>query len=532
MKDEMKGPGVSLVGAGPGDPGLITVRGMRRLAAADVVLYDHRVHERLLRLARADAERIDVGPAAPRAMEQDAISMLIAEKAREGKAIVHLKWGDPFFFDSGGKEALFLHEQGIAFEVIPGIPAGLAAPSYAGVPVTYPGGGDALTFVRGGEGETDELPHVDWGRLAALDGTIVCYAGARQLAGVLKNLLAHGRPETDSVALIFDGTLPDQRTLEGTLGELAVAVASDPPSKASILVVGPVARLREHLRWFDDRPLFGRRIVVTRSREQSLELIELLEELGAEPIAAPAIRIAPPLDVEAVDRAIAELARFDWLIFTSANGVDHFMHRILEGPGDVRDLKGVRICTVGPSTAGRLNRFGIKVDLMPAEFRADAILDALGTQGPIAGQRFLLPRGDIARDMLGDELRKAGAAEVMELTAYRTLHDAGSRNGDPDIYRMLLDRKIDAVTFTSASTVRNFVKMLGEEPAADLLKDTVVASIGPVTAEAAQMLGISTTVMPAQYTIPALVESLVEHFRGRGSEARGQVPEARGQLRS
>jgi uroporphyrinogen III methyltransferase/synthase len=517
----VKKPFVSLVGAGPGDPGLITMRGVRRLAAADVVLYDHRVHERLLRLARPDAERIDVGPAAPRAMEQDAISMLILEKAREGKSIVHLKWGDPYFFDSGGKEALFLHEHGIPFEVIPGVPAGLGAPSYAGVPVTYPGGGDLLTFVRGGEGETDELPQVDWARLAPLDGTIVCYAGARQLPGVLRQLLAHGRAENDSAALIFDGTLPEQRTIEGTLVEIATQMASEPPAHPAILVVGAVAALRQHLRWFDERPLFGRRIVVTRSREQSAEMVEMLEELGAEPIQAPAIRIAPPLDLEAMDRVITQIDTFDWLIFTSANGVDHFMQRVLEGPGDVRDLKGVRICTVGPSTAGRLNRFGIKINLMHAEFRAEAILDALRVQGPIAGQRFLLPRADIARDVLGDELRRAGAAEVVELTAYRTLQEAGSRDGDPDIYRMLLDRKIDAVTFTSASTVSNFVKMLGEEPAADLLKDTVVASIGPVTAEAAQVLGISTTVMPSQYTIPALVEALVEHFRGRRSEAGG-----------
>jgi uroporphyrinogen III methyltransferase/synthase len=512
-------PVVSLVGAGPGDPGLITVRGMRRLAAADVVLYDHRVHERLLRLARADAERIDVGPAAPRPMQQDAISMLIVEKAREGKSIVHLKWGDPYFFDSGGKEALFLHEQGTPFEVIPGVPAGIGSATYAGVPITYPGGADVLTFVRGGEGETDDLPQVDWSRLASLDGTIACYAGARQIAGMIGHLLSHGRPESEAAALIFDGTLPEQRTMDGSLGEIAVRVGHEPPDRAAILVVGAVAGLRQYLRWFDDRPLFGRRIVVTRSREQSGELVELLEELGAEPIQAPAIRVAPPSDLEAVDRAIAQIGSFDWLIFTSANGVDHFMHRVLEGPGDVRDLKGVRICTVGPSTSARLQRFGIKVDLTPAEFRAEAILDALRADGAIAGQRFLLPRADIARDLLGDELRKAGAGEVVELTAYRTVQDAGSRDGDPDIYRMLLDRKIDAVTFTSASTVRNFVRMLGEEPAADLLKDTVIASIGPVTAEAAQVLGIPTTVMPSQYTIPALVEALVEHFRGHRSEA-------------
>jgi uroporphyrinogen III methyltransferase/synthase len=519
----VKKPCVYLVGAGPGDPGLISLRGMRRLASADVVLYDHRVHERILRLASPNAERIDVGPAAPRAMEQEAISMLILEKAREGKAIAHLKWGDPYFFDSGGKEALFLHEHGIPFEVIPGVPAGIGALSYAGVPVTYPGGGDLLTFVRGGEGESDELPQVDWAKLAALEGTIVCYAGARQLPGVIGHLLAKGRSEQESAALVFDGTLPEQRTIDGTLGEIAIAIAQDPPDRAAILVVGAVAALRQHLRWFDDRPLFGKRIVVTRSREQAGELVDMLEELGADPIQAPAIRIAPPADLEPLDQAAAQIGSFNWVIFTSANAVDRFMERLLEGPGDVRSLNGVRICTVGPSTAARLQRFGIKVDLTPAEFRGDAILDALRGCGPIAGKRFLLPRADIAREMLADELRKAGAAEVVEVTAYRTVQDAGSRNGDPDIYRMLLDRRIDAVTFTSASTVRNFVRMLGEEPAADLLKDTVVASIGPVTAEAAQVLGISTTVMPAQYTIPALVEALVEHFRGQGPEPRGQV---------
>jgi uroporphyrinogen III methyltransferase / synthase len=517
----MKKPCVCLVGAGPGDPGLISVRGMRRLASADVVLYDHSVQERLLRLARPDAERIDVGPAAPRPMQQDAISMLLVEKAREGKAVVRLKWGDPYVFDSGGKEALFLHEQGIPFEVIPGIPAGLGAATYAGIPATYPGGGDLLTFVRGAEGESGELPVVDWARLAATDGTIICYASPRQLPDMLSQLVAHGRAPSDAAALIVHGTLPGQRTIQGTIEELSRAIAADPPREGVILVVGAVAALREHLRWFDERPLFGRRIVVTRSREQAGELVEMLEDLGAEAIQAPAIRIAPPEDPSALDRAAAEVGAYDWLVFTSANAVDHFMRHLLDGPGDVRDLKGVRICTIGPSTAARLHRYGIKVDLMPDEFRAEAVLEALRAQGELTGLRFLLPRADIARELLVEELRKSGA-EVTEVVAYRTLQDAGSRNGDPDIYRMLLDRAIDAVTFTSASTVRNFVKMLGEEPAADLLHSTVVASIGPVTADAAQQFGIGTTVMPAKYTIPALVEALVEHFRGQGSEAGGQ----------
>jgi uroporphyrinogen III methyltransferase/synthase len=513
----MNRPTVYLVGAGPGDPGLISVRGMRRLATADVVLYDHRVHERLLRLARPDAERIDVGPAAPNPMQQDAISMLLVEKAREGKSIVHLKWGDPFVFDSGGKEALFLHEQGVAFEVIPGVPAGIGGPAYAGIPITYPGAGDLLTFVRGTEAETDELPRVDWANLATLSGTIVCYASVRQLPAMLRQLMTHGRPASDAAALVFRATLPNQRTLQGTLEEIAAAAAAETSRDPAILVVGPVTSLRDHLRWFDERPLFGKRIVVTRSREQAAELVELLEELGAEPIQAPAIRVVAPEDTTDLDRAAAEIGSYDWVIFTSANGVDYFMRRLLEGSGDVRDLKGVRICTVGPSTATRLQRYGIKVDLVPAEYRAEAIVEALGSRETIAGKRVLLPRADIARELLADELRKAGA-EVVEVVAYRTVQDAGSRNGDPDIYRMLLDRQIDAVTFTSASSVRNFVSMLGQEPAADLLQSTVIASIGPVTAEAAQQLGIQSTVVPAQYTIAGLVEAVVEYFKSVKNE--------------
>jgi uroporphyrinogen III methyltransferase/synthase len=506
---------VCIVGAGPGDPGLISVRGLRALQGADVVVYDHLVHARLLRSARPDAERIDVGPAAPHPLAQDAICFLLVEKAREGKTVVRLKWGDPYVFDSGGREAMFLHEQGVPFEVIPGIPAAVGAPVYAGVPITYPGAGDALVFVRGNEAATDEPPDVDWARLAGLGGTIVCYAGARQLAGIVRKLLAHGRSPDETAALIYNGTMPDQRTVDGTLADIAEEATRAQLRIPAILVVGAVAGLREHLRWFDERPLFGRRIVVTRSTEQAGELVELLEDLGADAIEAPAIRIVPPDDLEPLDRAVAEAATYDWIVFTSANGVDAFMRRLLAGPRDVRSLGDVRICTIGPSTAGRLARYGIKVDLTPTEYRAEAIVEALKQAANLRRLRFLLPRADIAREVLADELRDAGA-DVTEVAAYRTLPaEAAEREGDRDIYRMLLDRQVDAITFTSASTVRNFVKLLGEEPAVDLLRTTVVASIGPVTAEAAQQLGIETTVMPTTYTIPALVQALVDYFRDR-----------------
>ncbi|HEX9366202.1 MAG TPA: uroporphyrinogen-III C-methyltransferase [Vicinamibacterales bacterium] len=505
-----KSPCVFIVGAGPGDPGLISLRGQRHLQLADVVVYDHQVHVRLLRSARPDAEKIDVGPAAPRPLDQDAISLLLVEKAREGKTVVRLKWGDPFVFDSGGKEALFLHEQQIPFEVVPGIPAAIAAPTYAGIPITYPGSGDIVTLVRGNEAETDEPPKVDWARLAGLDGTLVCHAGARQIGAIARALLTNGRSPDESAALIYDGTTAAQETIVGTLGTI---VERARPQAPAMLVIGAVVGLREHLRWFDDRPLFGRRIVVTRSREQAGELVDMLEERGAEAIQAPTIRIAPAEDLAALDRACADAGTYDWIVFTSANAVEYFVQRVLAN-GDIRDLKGVRLCAIGPSTAHQLSRYGVRVDLTPDEAKSEAVIDALRATGSLKGARVLLPRADIARDVLADQLRDAGA-EVSEVTAYRTMLGASERDGDEDIYRMLLDRQIDAVTFTSASTVKNFARIFGEEQAADLLRTTVVASIGPVTAEAAQQLGIETTVMPERYTIPDLVDALVEHFAAK-----------------
>lgn len=500
-------PFVFIVGAGPGDPGLISVRGRRLLEGADVIVYDHRVQARLLRLARPDAEKIDVGPAAPQANEQDAISLLLVEKAREGKTVVRLKWGDPFLFDSGGKEALFLHEQGVPFEVVPGIPAMIAVPAYAGIPITYPGAGDVVAIVRGHESETAASPKVDWPRLAGLGGTIVCYAGARQIGAIVNALITHGRSPEESAALVYDGTTARQETITGVLHNLAEKARAHDPA---MLVIGPAVGLREHVRWYDDRPLFGRRIVVTRAREQAAELVDMLEERGAEAILAPTIRFAEPDDVGALDRACTDASTYDWIVFTSATGVDAFMRRLL-ALGDVRDLKGVRLCTIGPATAERLAGYGLRVDLTPDEYRAEALADALKAGGSLSGVRFLLPRADLARELLADELRGAGA-QVTEVTAYRTLVAGGEREGDQDVYRMLLDRQIDAVTFTSASTVQNFARIFGEDQAADLLRTTVVATIGPVTAEAAQLLGIDTTVMPARYTIPDLVDALVEYF--------------------
>jgi uroporphyrinogen III methyltransferase/synthase len=287
-------PPVFLIGAGPGDPGLITVRGLELLRIADVVVYDHLIPRRLLTHARPGAELIDVGTAAPQPMAQEAINYLLAEKAREGKTVARLKWGDPFVFDRGGEEALFLHEQGVPFEVIPGVPAAIAAPAYAGVPITYPGGGDTITLVRGYEDQSRTPPEIDWASLARLGGTVVSYAGPQQLPRILESLISHGWPDETQAVAVYSGTLPGQDTVSGTIVELLQELRDRPRRAPATLVVGRVVGLRPHLRWYDERPLFGRRVLVTRQREQAAELVDRLTMLGADAIEAPLIRIEPP----------------------------------------------------------------------------------------------------------------------------------------------------------------------------------------------------------------------------------------------
>jgi len=504
---------VYLIGAGPGDPGLITVRGMQCLAEADVVLYDHLVNPRILDHARAGAEQIDLGKAAPQALEQEAICYLLAEKAREGKIVARLKWGDPFVFDSGGTEGLFLHEHGVRFEVVPGVPVCIAAPAYAGVPITYAGGGDTITLIRGyeDEGKAERDIEVDWASLARLDGTLVCYAGPQQLPHILHSLISHGRPAAESAAVIYNGTMATQQTLDGSLAELAETLHKHPSRHPGVLIVGRVAALRQHLRWFDARPLFGKRVLVTRPRGHAAEFVGQLEAMGAEVVEAAMIRIEPPDDWRPLDEACAAVGAFNWIVFSSTNAVDAFMGRLLRGERDLRVLGGVKLCAVGSSTAERLAEHGLRADVVPGEYRAESLVEALVETGQIAGARVLLPHADIGREVIPDELRTHGA-HVTDVVAYRTVATEAGREGDPDVYRMLLDRTLDVITFTSPSAVRNLVDVLGAEPAADLLRTTVVAAIGPVTAEAAARFDIHTAIIPEKHTVPALVDAIVKYF--------------------
>jgi len=510
----MTPPGhVFIIGAGPGDPGLISARGIRLLSQADVVVYDRAVSA-VLRWARPDAERIEAGAPAESERSQDAISMLVAEKAREGLTVAHLKWGDAFVFDSGAKEALFLHEQGVAFEIVPGIPAAIGATAYAGIPLSYPGAGDAIVLLRGHEGETDAAPDVDWEAVARIDGTLVCYGSANQVPAVLRALLENGASEDESAALIYSGTTPAQRTVTGTLGELLQSTQTTADAVPALLVVGEVACLRDHLRWFDERPLFGRRIVVTRSREQALELVDELESLGAQAIQAPTFRLAPAEDPESVDRAAASVDAYEWVVFESATAVTRFLSALTNGPRDLRALGNVSLCAIGPSTAERLAASGLKADVVIPEFRVESVGVALAAKAPLVDQHVLIVRPDHLRDSLAEDLARQGAV-VTDLVAYRTAPESADSPVVQNLYRMLLENQVDAVTFTSPTSVRLLASLIGKEQAADLLNTTVVAAIGPVTAAAAAELGIHATVVPDTYTVSGLVKAIVEHFTAK-----------------
>jgi uroporphyrinogen III methyltransferase/synthase len=377
--------------------------------------------------------------------------------------------------------------------------------------VTYPGGGDTITLVRGYEDDNRVLPDIDWASLAKLDGTVVCYVGSHQLSRLFDALIANDWPADGEAVIVYNGTLTSQTTVTGTITELAALAHEHPRRDPAIVVAGRVAALRNHLRWFDARPLFGKRVLVTRPRDQAAEMVDRLSIMGAEAIEAPMIRIAPPEDPGPLLRAVDNVNDFDWIVFTSANSVEAFMSALLDGTRDVRWLKRPRLCSVGTGTAERLARYGVKADLIPDEFRGEALVRAMTNSNSLEGCHVLAPRADIGRDVIAEGLRDAGAV-VTDVVAYRTILEDAQQEDGPDVYRMLLDDEIDVVTFTSPSAVRNFAAIYGKEQTIDLLSRTVVAAIGPVTSEAAHQLGIPVTVQPAVSTIAALVDAIAAHI--------------------
>jgi uroporphyrinogen III methyltransferase / synthase len=480
---------VYLVGAGPGDPGLLTVRGADVLGRADVVVYDRLVHPSLLDLAPAAAERVYVGKTPGEAeVEQGDINALLVEQGRAGKEVVRLKGGDPFVFGRGGEEAEALAAAGLTFEVVPGITSAIGAPAYAGIPVTHRGKSTHFTVVTGHEDPDKGGFDVDWSALANAGGTLVILMGAGRVGEIASQLVAGGLSPETPVAAVRNGTRADQQTVRATLATVGAAGVQAPAA----IVVGDVAGL--DLSWFEARPLFGRAVVVTRAREQASELRQRLEGLGAEVIELPAIAIEP------VDFEVPPLERYGWLVFTSANGVHAFYERGLVPAGlDARALAGVRIAAIGPGTAAALAGRGVRADLLPERFVAESLLEAFPAPRS-DGERVLLARADRARDVLPAGLSGRGY-EVDVLAVYRTVTAAP----DPVAVERARRGDVDALTFTSSSTVTNLCDLLGNVPD----PQPVVASIGPVTSKTAEEQGLRVDVEATEHTIDGLVDAVL-----------------------
>lgn len=495
---------VYLVGAGPGDPGLITVRGLECIQKADVLVYDRLASTKLLGYAPEHAEMIYVGKSPDQhAMKQGDINRLLADKALEGKVVTRLKGGDPFVFGRGGEEAELLQEMGISFEVVPGVTSAVAVPAYAGIPVTHRGVTSTLTIITGNEDPTKEDSDIRWDCIAGIGGTLVFLMGMGNLPKIVAQLVSLGRDEKTPVALVRWGTRPEQRTLVGTLQDIVgKALAADFKNPA-VIVVGEVVTLRDKLQWFENKPLFGQRVLVTRSREQASALSEAIRTLGGEPVEFPTIRVTDPEDYAPLDEAIQKIETYHWVIFTSVNGVDYFFRRMKHHGRDVRAIKG-KLCAIGPKTMEALESFGLLVDYVPGEYRAEEIIAGLQDK-LLPGQQVLLPRADIARKVLPESLISLGA-QVEEVVAYQTVEG----QGDATMMRDMLQKKaIQMITFTSSSTVRNFVRLLGEDALPDLLEGVTLACIGPITADTAKELHLPVHVVASQYTIDGLVEAIV-----------------------
>jgi len=498
----MSGPAgvVYLVGAGPGDPGLATLRAAELIAAADVILYDRLVPPALLDRARPDAELVYVGkePGRP-SVPQEEINRLLIEHGSAGRAVVRLKGGDPFVFGRGGEEAEALAEAGIRFEVVPGITAGIAAPAHAGIPVTHRDEASAVAFVTAHEDPAKDESALDWAALAAFPGTLVFYMGVRALPALARALVGGGRDPREPAAVVERGTLPGQRTVTAPLEEIAAAAEEAQIRPPAVTIVGPVAALRERLAWLEQAPLFGRRVAVTRARAQAGALAARLARLGAEVVEVPAIRIVPCPDGMRAAAAIVARRECDVVCLTSPNGAELLMDALAAQDLDARVLAGMVVAAIGPGTAAALRARGVRADVVPARSIAESLAAELIDRG-VAGQRVLVARASEARDLLPRELERAGAS-VSVATLYETVRE---RLGPEQLAELA---RADYVTFTSSSTVRFLIEALGE--AERFPARARVVSIGPVTSEAARDLGLEVAVEAERHDVDGLVEALL-----------------------
>jgi uroporphyrinogen III methyltransferase/synthase len=516
---------VYLVGAGPGDIGLLTVKGLRCLQKAEVVIYDFHLNAQILNYINHDAEFIYAGKrGGHHTMTQDEINAVIVAKASEGKIVCRLKGGDPFVFGRGGEEAQVLAKEGLRFEVVPGVSSSVAAPAYAGIPLTHRLYSSSFAVIPGYEDTTKEESAIDWKKLATGVGTLVFLMAVKNIDVLTQKLIENGRRPDTPVAVIRWGTRPDQKTIVSTLKDIATLVREKDIRPPAVMVVGDVVKLRDELKWYEERPMFGHRVLVTREHAGGFEQ---LEDLGAEIVQFSTVEIVPPETWEELDRSIDRISEYHWLIFTSANGVKYFFRRLFERDVDIRELKGLKVCAIGSKTAAEVQKFGIRVDLVPDKFRAEGLISAivqkLGraeetselqnlSSSSLEGIRFLLPRAEVAREVFPDEVRRLGGIIDVPV-AYRAVKPElhGKR-----LKRFLKEGRITIATFTSAATFNNFREIMGED-ADEMLRNVGIAVIGPVTARAIEKTGRTVDIMPQEATVEALAEEIRKWAMQRAS---------------
>jgi uroporphyrinogen III methyltransferase/synthase len=516
LSDEQRSPGTaSLVGAGPGDPGLITRRGLASLRAADVVIYDRLVDPAIVAEAGADAELIDVGKArGDLRLTQDEINALIVEKVREGHNVCRLKGGDPFVFGRGGEEALALAAAGLTFEIVPGVTSAVAAAAYAGIPVTHRGVATSFTVVTGSEDPGKPGSQVNWDALAGLHGTLVFLMGWQALPAIARELTARGVPADRPAALVRWGTTPRQQVVTGTLADIAgkgEAAGIGPPVA---VIVGDVVSLRSTLGWFDSRPLFGKRVLVTRTRSQASRMRAKLEAHGAWCVEFPAIRVVPVDEPGPLDDALRDISKYDWVTFASSNGARGVRARMDALGIDARSFRGVRFVAVGPATAAVVrDELGVLPDLVPTRYESEAVVEEMAKAG-VAGQRVLVVSSDIGRDTLPDGLQELGAS-VDRVIGYRTKAPEDSAERALAVFD---EPGIDITTFTSGSGVDNLVSLLdsagGAGAGAEIINRTLTACIGPVTAGRAKDRGVRVDIVSPARSMDALIAAIVAHVSG------------------
>lgn len=503
---------VYLIGAGPGDPGLMTIKGKEVLGSADVIVYDYLVNRRLLELARNEAETIYVGKkAGVKEMSQERINALLVEHAEKGRAVARLKGGDPFIFGRGGEEAEELARKGIPFEIVPGVTSASAVPAYAGIPLTHRDITSSFAVVTGHEDPSKAESSIPW-RVLSKIGTVVFLMGVKKLGVNMRRLIDAGKPPATPAAVITWGTYPSQSTVTGTIENIAETVRKRKDiTSPAIVVVGEVVALRDIMNWYESKPLFGKKVVVTRAEEQASTFTALLEGAGAHVVLFPAIKIEPPKSYKSLDSAIDKLHKYDWIVFTSVNGVKSFFDRMRARGKDLREMHRILIAAIGEVTASDIEKRGMNIELVPQDYRAEGLIK-LFRKKKLQGAKILIPRAKEARDILPATLREMGA-DVQVATAYETKMP-GKRRADR-IRKMLSQGEIDVLTFTSSSTVRNFLSAVGGLDTAPA--KPVIACIGPVTANTLKENGYRADIVPGEYTVNRLTEEIILYFNRPGN---------------